>query len=89
MKTPEIILKELMRSMTMGSLLGLLIKLPTSSTFIITKVQAIAEDPMDPDNRIVSLFSKDIHGNTIPENRIMSRNIVDVRPYYRLSGVIE
>lgn len=90
MKAPEIILSELMKSMRRGSLLGLLIEIPSStSAFVITKVTKIIEDPENPNDPIIALNDTDIHGNPIGRNVIRTSDITDVRPYYALSGVFE
>lgn len=81
------ILKELYKSMVKGSMLGLFIKNESKASFIITKIKTIADDPADPENKLVSLPETDIHGNLILINPIMSRDIIDIRDFNRLRGV--
>ena len=81
------ILKRLYRSMVDGSMLGLFVRKDAKSSFIITKVRQIADDPADPENKVISLSDTDIYGNYISDNPIMSKNIVDIRDYNRLQGI--
>jgi hypothetical protein len=81
------ILKELYRSMVMGSMLGLFIKNEMKQSFIITKIKKIADDPTDPENKVISLPEKDIHGNVIKTNPIMSKDIINIRDFNRLRGI--
>ena len=73
--------------MVMGSMLGLFIKSEMKQSFIITKIKKIADDPADPENKLVSLPEKDIHGNVIKINPIMSKDIIDIRDFNRLRGI--
>jgi hypothetical protein len=81
------IIKELYRSMVMGSMLGLFIKNEMKQSFIITKVKKIVDDPSDPENKLISLPEKDIHGNVIKINPIMSKDIINIRDFNRLRGL--
>jgi hypothetical protein len=81
------ILKELYKSMVKGSMLGLFIKNDSKASFIITRIKKIADDPSDPENKLVSLPENDIHGNVILTNPIMSKNIIDIRDFNRLRGI--
>jgi hypothetical protein len=80
------ILKGLYKSMVEGTMLGLFVKSESKPSFIITKIKQINDDPMDPENKVVSLPETDIHGNLIQINPIMTKNILDIRDFNVLRG---
>ncbi len=84
--SPEI-LKGLYKSMMEGTMLGLFIKNDSKPSFIITRIKRISDDPSDPENKYVSFSDTDIHGNSIQNNPVAMKNILDIRDFNVLRGV--